>query len=379
MMRTLAACVGVAMSACVALAQPGQRPQTPQPPFPYEAREVTIDVTDDSGEAITLAGTLTLPEGEGPFAAAVLLTGSGPQDRDEEIFGHRPFALIADRLTRAGIAVLRCDDRGVGGSSGVFTDATTSDSARDANAKVQWLRTQAGIDPHRVGVIGHSEGAISGLLAARDDDAIAFYVSIAGPAQPGRELMVLQMRLLLAAQGIPAERIDAISAKQSEMLEMIASDAPRDQAEQAIRELATMQMGLQGIKPNDQMLDQIVAGQMRTFGGPWGKELITLDPSAVARGVSCPSLILAGTLDLQVPPSHNIAPLVDGLLAAGCKDLTVRVYPGLNHLMQPARTGSIAEYQLTSVTMDERVLDDLVRWFEVRFVPREDGQTDPLR
>ncbi|MEM7629958.1 MAG: alpha/beta fold hydrolase [Planctomycetota bacterium] len=368
MMRTLAAVGAVSMLVCGAFAQGVQRPQTPEAPFAYGEREVAIGVTDDSGDEITLAGTLTLPEGEGPFAAVVLLTGSGPQDRDEEIFGHRPFKLIADRLTRAGIAVLRCDDRGVGGSTGTFTEATTTDFARDALAKVEWLRSQAGIDPERVGLLGHSEGSVSAFLAAADDARVAFVVSIAGPGDTGRELMVLQMRLLLEAQGVPGERVDAISVMQAQMLDLIIEGAPRERVEASIRELATAQMGLQGIRPNEQMLDQIVAGQMRTFAGAWGRELITLDPSESAARVSCPVLLVGGTLDLQVPPGPNITPLVGALLEGGCEDLTVRVYPRLNHLMQPARTGTIGEYQLSTVTMDERVLGDLVRWFEARFV-----------
>ncbi|MEL6739919.1 MAG: alpha/beta fold hydrolase [Planctomycetota bacterium] len=368
MMRTLAAVGAVSMLVCGAFAQGVQRPQTPEAPFPYGEREVAIGVTDDSGDEITLAGTLTLPEGEGPFAAVVLLTGSGAQDRDEEIFGHRPFKLIADRLTRAGIAVLRCDDRGVGGSSGTFVDATTSDFGRDANAKVRWLREQAGIDPERVGLLGHSEGSVSAFLAARDDQDIAFVVSIAGPGAPGRELLVLQMRLLLEAQGVPPERVERISGLQQEMLDLIVKNASVGELKDAFRALATAQMALQGLKPNDDMLDQIVAGQIRTFAGEWGRELITLDPSESAARVSCPVLLVGGTLDLQVPPGPNITPLVGALLEGGCEDLTVRVYPRLNHLMQPARTGTIGEYQLSTVTMDERVLGDLVRWFEARFV-----------
>ncbi|HLK19196.1 MAG TPA: alpha/beta fold hydrolase, partial [Bryobacteraceae bacterium] len=180
------------------------RPQNPKPPFPYEAQDVTIET-----KAGKLAGTLTLPRGKGPFPAAVMITGSGAQDRDETLLGHKPFLVIADYLTRRGIAVLRLDDRGVGGSIGSSAQQTLDEMADDVIADVEYLKGRKEIDPKRIGVIGHSEGGIVGPAAAVRSSDISFVVMLAGTGVPGTAVLKQQGEAIIRASGGGDKQVDA--------------------------------------------------------------------------------------------------------------------------------------------------------------------------
>jgi hypothetical protein len=254
-----------------------QRPQEPQPPFPYDEKEVGYA----SGE-ITIACTLTLPSGEGPHPAAHLITGSGPQDRNEAIFGHKPFLVLSDYLTRAGLAVLRCDDRGVGGSGGSLSSSTTVDLAEDAVAAVRFLKAQPRIDAQRIGLIGHSEGGIiAPLIASRSAD-VAFVVMLAGPGVSGDEILVRQTELLLRAGGVSEEAAEGALAAQRKLLNLVIQGAEEQALRVPYRELASIQLSAAGTDVDPAALDQAVALGVAELTSPSGAESSADHPRAGA-------------------------------------------------------------------------------------------------
>ncbi len=335
-----------------------RRPQEPKPPFPYT--EEQVEIVTPAGHA--LAGTLTMPPGRGPFPGVVLISGSGPQDRDETVFGHRPFLVIADYLARNGIAVLRYDDRGVGGSTGGGTEATSADLADDARVILEFLASQRGVDPRRVGLIGHSEGGLIAPRVAAEKRGVAFIVLLAGPGVPGDELLTVQLRKILEVSGLPAETVDQMCAQQQEILKLMRSGKSDDELRDAIRPVLEAQLaatsGLTG-----EELDKAVEANMGPAVSPWTRYFVSYDPRPVLGRVGCPVLALNGTLDLQVWHEQNL-PEIEKALRAGGADVTVRAYPGLNHLFQPATTGSDAEYATIEITFDEAVLRDIVEWIK---------------
>ena len=346
-------------------AAPPRRPQHPEPPYPYDAIDVTIP-TDDPG--VTLAGTLTKPHGDGPFPAVVLISGSGPQDRDETLFGHKPFLVIADALTRHGVAVLRYDDRGFGGSTGNFAAATTADFANDALAAVRYLRGRSDIDPARIGLIGHSEGGIVAPMAARRSDDVAFVVLLAGPGVPFEELLPIQIERIALADGATPEAAAAMRRGTRRLME-IARDTPdRNEAAAKMRE-AVREM-IDALPPDQrdtfgttpQMREAAIAQQVTFFNSPWMRFLIGHDPADDLRRLSIPVLALNGTLDLNVPPDVNLPPIRRALEEAGNPASRVYELPGLNHLFQPARTGLGREYGTIETTFDPSALELLVNW-----------------
>ncbi|MBF6456755.1 alpha/beta hydrolase family protein [Nocardia cyriacigeorgica] len=328
---------------------PAARPQEPKPPFPY----VSEDVSYPNGD-ITIAGTLTKPEGDGPFPAVLMLTGSGPQDRNEELFGHKPFLLLADTLTRAGYAVLRTDDRGVGGTSGDLDQATYDDLAGDAAAGVDYLRTRDDIDPARVGLLGHSEGGyLAPLVASKPDSGVAFAILMAGPAVPGGDVLIEQNRALFAAGGASPEE----TAAQVGYITALA-DAMRagdlDKARQVARE--HNQTLPEGQRMTDEQIDALLTPSMTSF--------MSYDPAPALSALRVPVLAFFGEKDLQVLPSQNEQPMRD--LLAGDPDATVHTFPGLNHLMQPAGSGLPSEYSTIETTIAPEVLDYVKDWLTQR-------------
>ncbi len=341
------------------------RLQEPKPPFPYSAEEVTY-----TNGGVKLAGTLTLPPGDGPFPAVVMITGSGAQDRDETLLGHKPFLVLADHLSRHGIAVLRADDRGVGGSTGSVPDSTTADFAQDALAGVRFLKTHPRIARDRIGLLGHSEGAVAAPLAASQSSDVAFVVMLAGTGVPGAEVLLLQTERIARAEGTPEERIQKQSAAIRKMIDALgaASDpAARDaKLRQAAREsVATL-------TPDELRAaggaDGLVERDVQFFGSPWFRYFVGYDPRPALRQVKVPVLALDGELDLQVIPDQNLPEIEKALKEAGNKDFTLKRLPGLNHLFQPAKTGSPSEYAKSEITMAPVVLDTVTAWITERFV-----------
>ncbi|WP_405166071.1 alpha/beta fold hydrolase [Nocardia sp. NBC_01499] len=332
---------------------PLNRPQTPQPPFPYKSE----DVTYRSGD-ITIAGTLTEPQGSGPFPAVLLITGSGPQNRNEELFGHKPFLLVADTLTRAGYAVLRADDRGVGGTGGKLDDANYTDLANDAAAGVGFLRGRPDIDPARVGLFGHSEGGyLAPLLASRPDSGVAFAILMAGPGVQGADVLIEQTRLIAAAGGAAPDAVDTQVRQTTELAALLKVG---DLA--GAKELVRKQND--ALPPEKRVSDAEVAASIT----PYFAALIAYDPAPALKALRIPVLAFFGGNDLQVPPSQSEQPMRDNLAAD--PDATVHVFPGLNHLMQPTKTGLPSEYGSIETTISPDVLTFVTGWLTQRIQPK---------
>ncbi|MFT4253758.1 MAG: alpha/beta fold hydrolase [Caulobacter sp.] len=331
---------------------PAKRPQTPRPPFPYRAEEVSY-VNPASG--LKLAGTLTLPQGEGPFPAAVLITGSGAQDRDETIYEHKPFLVLADALTRRGVAVLRVDDRGVGGSeAGDLRTATSADFATDVAAGVAFLRARKDIDAGRVGLIGHSEGGVIAPMVAAEDPKIAFLVLMAGTGLPGGEVLKTQARDLALANGVPAAKAEEQARLVADANAVVLGEADPGKVRPRVVALFTERGAPQSMAEL----------QGRLFSSAWYKAFLTLDPAVYLRRVRAPVLALNGEKDLQVSAAENL-PAIRAALA-GDRDVTVLALPGLNHLFQTAGTGSPLEYVEIEETITPSALATIVDWTVAR-------------
>ncbi|WP_433759784.1 alpha/beta hydrolase family protein [Nocardia sp. CA-135398] len=324
---------------------PPAHPQEPKPPYPYRSEDVTYRDGD-----ITIAGTLTRPEGNGPFPAILMISGSGPQDRNEELMGHKPFLLLADTFTRAGYAVLRTDDRGVGGTSGKLDDATYNDLAEDAAAGVRFLRARPGIDPARVGLFGHSEGGyLAPLVASRPDSGVAFAVLMAGPSVPGWEVLIEQNRALLSAGGAPQSRVDDQVSYITEWTNLIRSGNMA-----AAKDLAYRHN--ESLPPNQ----RASAETLDAYNTTYMASFITYDPAPALSALRIPVLAFFGTKDMQVLANQNEQPMRDRLSAD--PDATVHVFPGLNHLMQPADSGLPGEYTSIETTIAPDVLTYTTTW-----------------
>lgn len=356
-------------------AKPRPRPQDPQPPFPYDIRIQQIG--HPSGHK--LEGTLLVPKSatkEKPVPAVLLVTGSGQQDRDESIMGHRPFAVLADALARRGIAVLRCDDRGIGGSDGDFASATTDDFVSDAMYEFVTLAGVDQVDRCRVGIVGHSEGGLVAPMAAvklsADKEAPsspAFLVLMAGTGVNGDAILREQNTKLLRASGLTEEQIAPVRAAHAAFLDSVKQGADPVVLKARARELVLSQAKLGGMdmtKVPETAIDQQADGAVQQVNSPWMKRFLTLDPAEALRQVSCPVMVLNGTLDAQVSAEQNVPAIEAALKEAAAKDpraqATVKVMPGLNHLFQPAKTGSLDEYTTIDTTMSPEVLDAIAAW-----------------
>jgi pimeloyl-ACP methyl ester carboxylesterase len=326
------------------------RPQTPKPPFPYRTEEVAVD----SAPGVKLAGTLTLPQGKGPFPAVVMITGSGAQDRDETILGHKPFAVIADRLTRDGIAVLRVDDRGFAKSTGDFAAATDDDFAVDTAAQVAFLRKRPDIDPARIGVIGHSEGGIVAPKVAAKDPKLAFVVLMAGPGVPLSEVLRAQRAKLMPAMGLGPEEIKKGQALVDHAV--VAMKGAKDEADAKARALQAIKAeGMSLVRTDSEA--QALATQLSSG---WMRDLLDYDPGPTLAKVKCPILALNGSKDGQVPPEQNL-PAIRSATRSN-PNVTIMELPGLNHLFQTAKTGAVGEYADIEETVAPIALDAMSGW-----------------
>ncbi|MDE2943453.1 MAG: alpha/beta fold hydrolase [Gemmatimonadota bacterium] len=335
-------------------------------PVPYRAEEVSFENGD-----LHFAGTLTLPEGTGPFPGVVLITGSGPQDRDEVVAGFAVFRLLSDHLTRQGIAVLRYDDRGVGGSTGSVSASTTADFAGDALAGLARLSEHPDVDPARVGLVGHSEGAIVAPLAASRSDAVRFAVLLAGSTVPGTEILYEQSAAIQRASGVPEDRIEWNTDFQRRLFAALEAgedlETYREELGAAIREgvEALPEEQRAAISDVDSYVQTQIDGQINRVETPWFRHFLTYDPVEGLRGTRVPVLALFGGLDLQVLVDQNRPPLEEAL--AGNPDVTVEVLPRANHLFQAATSGSPAEYATLEHDFVDGFLDTISDWILARF------------
>lgn len=340
-----------------------KRPQEPSPPFPYHSEEVTFVNSTDN---ITLAGTLTLPAKEGEFPVVVLISGSGPQNRDEELMGHKPFLVIADYLTRNGIGVLRYDDRGTAQSGGRFATATSSDFSNDAEAAIEYLRTRHEVDSLRIGLIGHSEGGIIAPMVAARNRRVAFIVMLAGVGVPGHELMKTQVEDMAKASGVPdsARKINNRIAER--IYELILTSSDQDYVLDSLT--ACMRQSLQAILPGSSPEEKnpIIQFNAKRMLSPWMQYFLRYDPAPTLRKVTCPVLALNGTKDTQVAAQSNLSAIRKALEEGGNTDLTVRELPGLNHLFQECTTGALNEYATIEQTFAPSALEVIVAWIKER-------------
>jgi pimeloyl-ACP methyl ester carboxylesterase len=343
-----------------------ERPQNPEPPFPYRSEPVRFD---NERAGVTLAGTLTTPEGDGPFPGAVLVSGSGPQDRDETLMGHRPFLVLSDHLTRNGIAVLRYDDRGVAESSGDFSSATSKDFAGDALAATRFLAARPDVGP--VGIVGHSEGGLIGPMAASASDDVAFVVMLAGPGITGVEILELQAALINRAEGAPEEMVERNRQTQRRLFEVVLDEpdpeaaAPRLRAtlEAAIADLPEEVRQRMGASADPENIEI----QVQQVNSAWFRFFLMYDPRPTLEQLGVPVLALNGEKDLQVPAEENLSEIRAALERGGNPDATVTMLPSLNHLFQEATTGSISEYGRISQTMSPVALEAISSWILERF------------
>lgn len=335
-----------------------RRPQEPKPPFPYRSEVVTVYNNLDS---VSLAGTLTLPEGKGPFPAVVLVTGSGAQNRDEELMGHKPFAVIADYLTRRGIAVLRCDDRGVGQSTGDFPTSTTADFTQDALAAFDFLTKRPEIARKKIGILGHSEGGTIVFMAAAQNPKIAFVVSLAGAAARGDSLLLTQNRAILKAQGAP----DSAASAYVDVLRDIFRLQELFPVEYLQAHSDSLAKVLFPAGPRASLPVPVRQNAMTVLVTPqeaWMRYFKRNDPKPYVQATRCPVLALNGTKDTQVDAAINLGLIRQYAAESGNKQVTVKAYEGLNHLFQHADTGSPNEYAQIEETISSEVLADITAW-----------------
>jgi pimeloyl-ACP methyl ester carboxylesterase len=333
-----------------------RRPQTPVRPFPYVEEEVAFA---GGANDITLAGTLTLPKGAGPFPAALLIAGSGPQDRDESLASHRPFLLIADALTRKGIAVLRYDKRGVGKSTGNPDTATTLDLAADAQAALAFLKSRKEIDGSRIGLLGHSEGAIIAPYLAGHTKDVKWVVLLAAPATTGEQTLLNQSELIGRAGGLSEDQLDASLGFDQAAYALVRKEKdPNVLAEKLVG--LVKDSGLDAALP-----PAALETQLRMLASPWFRFFLDYDPLPNLKSVSCPVLALYGQKDLQVAAKSNLPLVRQAFHDSLNTQAEARELPDLNHLFQHAYTGTPAEYAAIEETFSPDALALTVDWVGV--------------
>lgn len=341
------------------------RPQEPKKPYPYQEEEVVVD---NAKAGVKLAGTLTLPKGQGPFPAVFLITGSGAQDRNEELLGHKPFLVIADYLTRRGVAVLRVDDRGVGKSTGKFTTATSEDFGGDALACVAYLKGRKEIRPRQIGLIGHSEGGLIAPWAAARSSDVAFIVLLAGPGVTGEEILYSQGEAILKAAKVPEAALAQQRRVQENMFAILKAEKDDAAAERKLREFLEGEIAKlpEAERKEAEKQKGMVDAQIKQVLGPWFRHFLSYDPQPALRMVKCPLLAITGERDLQVLPQTNLRAIETALRDAGHKDYTVKELPKLNHLFQTCETGSPSEYGKIEETFSPAALAILGDWIAER-------------
>jgi len=341
------------------------RPQEPKKPYPYDEQEVSYRNEKDN---VKIAGTLTLPRSAGPHPVVLLITGSGSQDRNETIAGHHPFLLLADYLTRNGIAVLRVDDRGIGGTDTGSLSATSENFAEDVLAGVSFLKQRKEIDPKMIGLIGHSEGGmIAPMVAARSKD-VAFIVLLAGLGQTGEDVIYTQTELIHKAQGTPPETLTHIISLSRRINAVVKSETDGKRIEQRINEEVAAYAGTLS-EPEKQLFDPAAAAIktfMPMYKTPWYRYFIMFDPRPVLKNVRVPVLALNGEHDLQVAWKENLDLIAASLKAGGNENVTTKAFPKLNHLFQTSPTGLLSEYSQIEETMSPEVLKTMSDWILTR-------------
>jgi len=337
------------------------RPQEPKRPLPYLEEEVSYE---NEKAGIKLAGTLTRPTTGGPFPAVLLITGSGPQDRDEMVFGHRPFLVIADYLTRRGLAVLRVDDRGVGGTTGQLSAATSDDLAGDVLAGIRYLKSRPDINGRRIGLIGHSEGGIIAPMVASRSSDVAFIVLLAGTGVTGEEILYDQGELIARAAGTTEDDIKKNLDIQKRCFAALKESGDPKTVEEKLKPI--LDEAYLALSDEEKKLygaeGEWAARQVKALTSPWFRFFLTYDPRPTLSKVTCPVLALGGSKDLQVPAAKNLEAIGEALRRGGNKSYTTIELPGLNHLFQSTETGALSEYGKNEETFSPHALETIGDW-----------------
>lgn len=325
-----------------------RRPQNPVKPYPYREEEVSYR---NPAANVDLAGTLTIPSGKGRFPAVLLMAGSGPHDRDETIMGHKPFLVLSDYLTRKGVVVLRADKRGVGRSGGNYSQAVMADFVTDADAGIAYLKSRPEVDSHKIGLVGHSEGAVEAPMSAIHNRDVAFVVMLAAPGVPTDQLLPEQLRLMEQASGKSPQEIEKDMATQRDVLTAVEKNKDDAALEKELRQKFA------GKVPEEQM-----GMQIRSVSSPWFRSILQYDPVPTLTQLMCPALVLNGEKDMQVPPQQNLPPIRKALATSGNKNFEVAELSGLNHLFQTAKTGAVSEYSEIEETMSPVAMEKVASW-----------------
>ncbi len=339
------------------------RPQYPKKPYPYNSEEVIIDNIKAN---VQLAGTITYPKGSGPFPAVLLINGSGPQDRDETIYDHKPFLVMSDFLTRKGFAVLRVDDRGFGASTGSYKNSTTKDFAEDALQSVQYLKNRKDIDSTRIGLIGFNEGGIIASMVESRAKDIDFIVLLATPGLPGKEVLLTQTKLIQKAQGVPEKEIEQdykINKKVFSIVETTKdSSAAIEKVKNALKEFISNLNDEE--KSQRKYSEANIVRKAKFMMSPWFRYYLSFDPVDALKRIKCPVLVLYGKNDIQIEPKENLNAVVKAIKKGGNHNVESEIIPGLNHLFQTSDTGLPEEYSKIKETFSPKALEVIDAWIE---------------
>jgi pimeloyl-ACP methyl ester carboxylesterase len=344
------------------------RPQTPKPPFSYESEDVIYFNTDNS---IQYGATITKPMGKGPFPAVLLITGSGQQNRDEELFGHKPFAVIADFLTKRGYLVMRVDDRGVDKSTGDYINATTLDFAGDVNTSIDYLKTRSEVNKNKIVLIGHSEGAIIAPMVASKRKDIDAIVMMAGAGEKISKLMLEQSAAIIESVQPDTEMIRDFKRLYKSMEDVVLNAKDSDDAKNKVT--LTLDLWLKQVKPDmareigitsNETKDQYIASFTEMYTNPWLRYFLSMDPVPYLEHLSCKVLALGGSRDIQVIAKSNLAGIKQALTKSKSKTYEVKELPGLNHLFQHCKTCTSGEYGELTETIAPEALNMIGDWLD---------------
>jgi alpha/beta superfamily hydrolase len=343
-----------------------KRAQEPSKPYSYYSEDV---VFNNAKANISLAGTLTLPKKEGFFPVVILITGSGPQNRNEELLGHKPFLVISDYLTKNGIGVLRYDDRGVGQSKGNFSTATSADFATDVESAISYLKTRKEIDKSKIGLIGHSEGGLIAPMVASKSKDLSFIVLLAGTGIQGDKIVLQQHELIArASSDVSEEDVKESIQENSKLIEIVANsnNAQKLKADLTSSLNEILKNDTSTEIPNGMTKEDYVTMKVNQLSNPWMQYFIKYNPAPTLKKVSCPVLALNGEKDLQVPPKENLNAIKKALTKGGNKNVTIKMFPDLNHLFQKCKTGLPSEYSTIEETFSPIVLNEITKWIKLQ-------------
>jgi fermentation-respiration switch protein FrsA (DUF1100 family) len=341
------------------------RPQEPIIPYSYYSEDITFE---NKKAGINLAGTLTLPNKDGVFPVVILISGSGPQNRDEELLGHKPFLVLSDYLTKNGIAVLRYDDRGTALSKGDFKSATSVDFATDVESAIEYLKSRKEINKKKIGLIGHSEGGLIAPMVASKSKDVAFIVLLAGTGIQGDQLLLLQQRLIGKVSGVSDEDLQKTELTNRKAFDIVNKSTSLEQLKTYLTTYIKQEMkdNPSAEKPQGMTDDDFVKMQVNQIANPWMLYFIKYNPTPALTKVKCPVLAINGEKDLQVPPKENLNAIKKALAKGGNKKVTIKEVPNLNHLFQECKTGSPDEYATIEQTFSPTALTEILMWLQIQ-------------